>query len=74
MKLEGLLGRYSQEEQIFLRKVKKERVKDIHSTESRGGMMRIVRKMDPKFDFLPTAQEMDEYISDSLRRMFGDGK
>lgn len=74
MKLEGLLGRYSQEEQIFLRKVKKERVKNIHSTESRGGMMRIGRKMDPKLDFLPTAQEMDEYISDSLRRLFGDGE
>ncbi len=45
MKLEGLLGRYRQEEQIFLRKVKKERENDIHSTESRGGMMRIGRKI-----------------------------
>lgn len=74
MELENLLGRYSEEEQLFLQKVKKKRPRDSHSTESRGGMMKIGRKMDSKFDFLPTEEEIDRYISDSLGRLLSHGE
>lgn len=30
--------------------------------------------MDPKYDFLPNEEEMDEYISESLGRLLGNGK
>ncbi len=69
-----MLGRYSQEEQEFILEMKKSRVKRVLSTESRGGMMRVGRKMDPELNFLPTSEEMDEYISNSLRSIFGNAE
>jgi len=72
--LDNLLGRYSQEEQEFILEMKKSRVKRVLSTESRGGMMRVGRKMDPELNFLPTSEEMDEYISNSLRSIFGNAE
>lgn len=74
MMLDNLLGRYSQEEQEFILEMKKSRVKRVLSTESRGGMMRVGRKMDPELNFLPTSEEMDEYISNSLRSIFGNAE
>lgn len=46
----------------------------LHEFENRHGFSRAGEKMDPKYDFLPNEEEMDEYISESLGRLLGNGK
>lgn len=74
MGLENLLGRFSEEEQEFLREVKRPRINNAQSSESRGGMMTVGRRMESRFNFLPSEDEINEYISNSLRSLFGDGE
>lgn len=64
--------RYTQEEQDFIQKIKKARIKKIHLKKSDYDRVCTGRKMNPELDFLPTEKEMDEYISGSLKHIFGD--
>lgn len=74
MGLERLLGRYSAEQTDFLRKINRDDSFELHELENRGGFWKAGEKMDPKYDFLPNEEEMDAYISESLRRLLGNGK
>ena len=66
--------RYTQEEQDFIQKIKKARIKKIHLKKSDYDRICTGRKMNPGLDFLPTEKEMDEYISSSLKRIFDDSE
>ena len=72
MQLEGLLNLYIEEEQDFLRKVKKVKNVTEHTTETRGGMMQMVDTMDDRYSFLPTAQEFEEHFNQTLKGIFND--
>lgn len=72
--LETLLGRYSAEQTEVLRKINRDDSFALHEFENRGGFWKAGEKMDPKYDFLPNEEEMDEYISESLGRLLGNGK
>lgn len=63
--------RYIQEEQDFIRKIKKQELKRFIW---RRVIIRVCteRKMNPELDFLPTEKEMYDYISSSLKRILGD--
>lgn len=74
MGLEMLLGRYSAEQTEVLRKINRDDSFALHEFETRHGFSKAEEKMDPKYDFLPNEEEMDEYISESLRRLLGNGK
>ncbi len=52
----GLLGRFTKEEQEFIKKVKGNKKE----------------KQESKYDFLPTEEEMDNYINQSLKALFGE--
>lgn len=64
--------RYIQEEQDFIRKIKKARIKKIHLKKSDYDRVCTERRMNPELDFLLTEKEMEGYISGSLKHIFGD--
>lgn len=74
MGLEILLGRYSAEQTEVLRKINRDDSFAMHEFENRHGFSKAGEKMDPKYDFLPNEEEMDEYISESLGRLLGNGE
>ena len=74
MGLEKLLEQYSSEESDFLRKINEDDMNEIYELESRGGFLKIGKKMDPKYDFIPSEEEMKRYITESLRRLQGNAK
>lgn len=74
MSLERLLGRYSSEESGFLCKINQDNIYELHELEDRGGFRKSGEKMDPKYDFIPSEEEMNKYISESLGRLLGNGK
>lgn len=74
MSLEKLLGRYSAEETEFMRQMDQNESYKRHGAESRGGFWKAGEKMAAKYDFLPSQEEMDEYIAKSLGRLFGNAE
>ncbi len=62
-KFDGLLGRYTEEEQEFIAKVKEKR--HLQNKEKNPELKKV-------FDFLPTEEEMDNYINHSLKAIFGE--
>lgn len=74
MELEKLLGKFDQEEQEFLNKIKKDQTKSTHTTESRGGMMGVGTKTDSKYSFLPTIDEVENYLDKRRRSIVNSGR
>lgn len=74
MGLERLLGRYSPEESGFLRRINQEDIYELHELEDRGGFRKSGEKMSAKYNFIPSEEEMDEYISKSLEGLLGNEK
>lgn len=74
MDIERLLGKYNQEEQELLRKIKKSNPNQTHSSESRGGMMGVGKKMVKELNFLPSVEEVDTYLEYRRRSLFHNGR
>lgn len=74
MSLKRLLGRYNSEESGFLCRINQDDMHELHALEDRGGFRKSGEKMSSKYDFVPSDEEMSEYISKSLGRLLGNGK
>lgn len=73
MQWKDLLGKYNKQEKLYLNAIGSKAFAG-YSTESRGGKMNMGKRMDVRYNFLPTEEENRQYIENSLRSIEGNGE
>lgn len=73
MQLEALIGRYSERDKEFNRKVNCEK-KEKGGVEARGGLISIGTEMDDSLNFFPSVSFISKVLEDSKKGLLKDGK